>query len=275
MLKLGDSGDAVKVLQGGLNKFGALLLLDGDFGPLTSDAVLETKVVLGRPASADADERFQQTVARHPDPFPALTAAGVTFIARAEVSGPREYRRRYKNPVWPSTGSGITVGIGYDLQFVDREHLFGDWGEVVSDSVLERLAAVVGQVGSDALLAAVRDVEIPLPIAMSVFLTRTLPLYVEQTRSIYPQLDLLSASRRTSLVSLVYNRGSRLTDRDPVLQDRREMRAIRTLLRDNDLAAVSEELDSMARLWTLPGLVQRRHDEARLWRSGFEPLQLG
>jgi len=275
MLKLGDSGDAVKVLQGGLNKFGALLLMDGDFGPLTCDAVLETRIVLGQPVSADASEAFQQTVARHPDPFPALTAAGVTFIARAEVSGPREYRRRFTRPVWPSAGSGITVGIGYDLQFVDRQRLFDDWADVVPDSVFERLASVTGQTGSADALAALQDIEIPLAMAMSVFLTRTLPLCVEHTRAVYPQFDLLSAARRTALVSLVYNRGSRLTDRDPVLQERREMRAIRTLLRDNDLAAVSTELDSMARLWTLPGLIQRRHDEARLWRSGFEPLQLG
>lgn len=275
MLRLGDSGAAVKVLQGGLNKFGALLLLDGDFGPLTRDAVLESRVILGARVSPDADESFQQIVARHPDPFPALTAAGVTFIARAEVSGPREYRRRFKNPVWPSAGSGITVGIGYDLQFVDAQRLRADWGDSVPTTVIDRLAAVVGQTGSNDLLAAVRDIEIPLPIAMSVFLNRTLPQYVEQTRAIYPQLDVVSAPRRTALVSLVYNRGSRLTDRDPVLQERLEMRAIRILLQDGELGAVASEFDSMARLWTLPGLIQRRHDEARLWRSGFAPLQLG
>ena len=275
MLRLGDSGAAVKVLQGGLNKFGALLLLDGDFGPLTRDAVLETRVALGARVSPDADEGLQQIVARHPDPFPALTAAGVTFIARAEVSGPREYRRRFKNPVWPSAGSGITVGIGYDLQFVDTQRLRADWGDSIPTTIIERLADVLGQPGSNDLLAAVRDIEIPLPMAMSVFLNRTLPLYVEQTRAIYPQLDVVSASRRTALVSLVYNRGSRLTDRDPVLQERLEMRAIRTLLQDGELGAVATEFDSMARLWTLPGLIQRRHDEARLWRSGFAPLQLG
>src|SRR5687767_12527398 len=82
MLKLGDSGETVKVLQGSLNKFGAILLLDGDFGPMTCDAILETRAVLQQPPSADADDEFQQAIARHPDPFPPLTAAGVTFIAR-------------------------------------------------------------------------------------------------------------------------------------------------------------------------------------------------
>jgi hypothetical protein len=275
MLKLGDSGEPVKVLQGSLNKFGAILLLDGDFGPMTCDAILDTRAVLQQPPSTEADDEFQQAIARHPDPFPPLTAAGVTFVARAEVSGPREYRRRYKRPAWPSISSGITIGIGYDLQFVDRDRLRADWEDLIPQSAIELLAGVVGRPGSEDLLEAVRSVEIPLPLAMSVFLDRTLPLYVEQTRSIYPELDLLSPPRRTALVSLVYNRGARLADRDPVRQERREMRTIRNLLRSGDFDAVGAELDSMARLWTLPGLVQRRHDEAKLWRAGFPALQLG
>src|SRR4051812_37107457 len=129
LLRPGDSGGAVKPLQRALNKFGALLLIDGDFGPVTCDAVMEASAALGQTPSRNADDAFQDAVIAHPDPFPILTAAGVTFIARAEVSGPREYRRRYKNPVWPSAGSGITIGIGYDLQFVDRERLTLDWKE--------------------------------------------------------------------------------------------------------------------------------------------------
>jgi GH24 family phage-related lysozyme (muramidase) len=54
------------------------------------------------------------------------------------------------------------------------------------------------------------------------------------------------------------------------------MRAIKALLGVGGFEAVSEQFDSMARLWEgrLPGLVKRRHDEARLWRSGFAALQL-
>lgn len=273
-LKLGDSGDAVKALQSGMNKFGAILLLDGDYGPLTRDAVLETCVTMGRPPSPEADDEIQQAVAAHPDPFPTLTAAGVTFIARAEVSGPREYRRRYKNPVWPSAESGITIGIGYDLRFVNRLGLEADWGGRLPASAIDQLAGVVGKRGSNELLAGVRSVDIPLPVAMSVFLERTLPAFVAETRVAYPQLDALAPARRTALVSLVYNRGARLTDRDPIRQERREMRNIRDLLAVGDLTRVAAQLESMERLWTLPGLIQRRHDEARLWRSGFEALQL-
>ena len=54
------------------------------------------------------------------------------------------------------------------------------------------------------------------------------------------------------------------------------MRVIKDLLGAGDFDAVSPQFDSMARLWEgrLPGLVKRRHDEARLWRSGFAALQL-
>ena len=184
---------------------------------------------MGRPASDEASDEIQQAIAAHPDPFPALTAAGVTFIARAEVSGPREYRRRYKNPVWPSAQSGITIGIGYDLRFVHRLAFESDWGGRIPDSAIERLARALGTRGSEELLASVRTIDIPLPVAMSVFLERTLPEFVADTRGAYPQFGTLSPACRTALVSLVYNRGPLLIDRDPLRQERREMRAIRDL----------------------------------------------
>ncbi len=96
-------------------------------------------------------------------------------------------------------------------------------------------------------------------------------------RKIYPQVDALSPARQTALVSLVYNRGARLTDKDPVAQDRREMRAIRDLLAANSVDAVAGEFESMTRLWDpqkVAGLIQRRRDEATLWRDGFSALQL-
>jgi GH24 family phage-related lysozyme (muramidase) len=108
-------------------------------------------------------------------------------------------------------------------------------------------------------------------------MTSTLPRVFAQTRSAYPSVDSLTPARRTALVSLVYNRGPRLSDRDAVRQDRREMRAIRDLLAAGDEAAVADQFDEMARLWNpaeLSRLVERRHNEARLWRSGFASLLL-
>ena len=107
---------------------------------------------------------------------------------------------------------------------------------------------------------------------MAVYIGRTLRQNLDLTRSIYPEVDALTPARRTALVSLVYNRGTSLKDNDPT---RQEMREIRDLLAGGRLDAVPDRIDAMARLWPdLPGLIARRHDEARLWRSGFTALQL-
>lgn len=277
ILRQGDTGSAVKTLQRGLNRLGAMMLVDGDFGPQTGLAVDDARVVLGLAPSPDADDELQAAVAAVSDPFPLLTAAGVTFIARAEVTSSREYRRRYKHPIWPSAGSGITIGIGYDLSVVTAAELHEDWDPLLPIGAIDLLAKVTGRVGSAHALAQVEHVEVPLPAALTAFIQGSLPEYTTQTRSIYPELDTLSCARRSALVSLVYNRGWRLADRNPDTEDRREMREIKALLQGGAFDAVADQFDSMARLWNrqnLGGVVQRRHDEARLWRSGFSALQL-
>lgn len=274
LLRPGDAGEAVKGLQRGLNKLGSILLVDGDFGPATRDAVVDARGSLNLPGPAEADDALQQALAALPDPFPPLGTPGITFIARAEVSGPREYRRRYQNPVWPSAKSGITIGIGYDLQFFEPDQFRADWQAYLPAAAIEALCQVLGTRGSPDRLAQVRGVNIPLPAAMSVFLRRTLPRYLQKTRSIYPQIDTLPPARRTALVSLVYNRGTRLTDSEPLREERREIRTIQALLAADNQDGVAEQFESMVRLWEEPGLIQRRRDEARLWRAGFAALQL-
>ena len=277
LLKQGDSGVEVKGLQRGLNRLGSLLLVDGSFGPGTRDAVADGRVALGHPGPPEADDAFQQELAALPDPFPPLTASGVTFIARAEVSSPAQYRLKYRNPIWPGGASGITIGIGYDLRFVDRARLAADWGDRLSAETIEQLGGCLGKLGSADLLGPVRGLEVGLLDAVTVFLQRLLPQYLDSTRSIYPQVDDLAAARRTALVSLVYNRGARLTDSSFKKNDRREMRKIQSLLKAGDFDAVAEQFDSMTRLWDSakqPGLIKRRQDEASLWRDGFAALVL-
>ena len=280
VLRTGDAGDAVKALQRDLNKLGSMLLIDGQFGTGTSQAIVEGRQALALPGPPEADDAFQAAVAATPDPIPPLTAAGLTFIARAEVSSASAYRKKYQTPCLPPPPSGITIGIGYDCQFVSRAQLEADWAGALPPAAVEQLAAVIGQVGSPDLLALVNGVVVPLVAAMTVFATRSLPAYLEKTRSIYPQVDDVPAARRTALVSLVYNRGTRLTDKDDVRQDRLEMRAIRDRLTSGDpaqIAAVADQFIAMTRLWDpakAPGLIQRRRDEATLWREGFAALQL-
>lgn len=277
VLRQGASGDPVKQLQRGLNRFGSMLLVDGDYGKGTREAIEHVREALGQPGPADeVDDTFQTAVANAPDPFPALTAAGTTFVARAEVSDANSYRRRFQMPCLPPK-SGITIGIGYDCAFVTPGELRADWGSVLPSAVVERLISVSGRHGTDAMLEQVKDVIVPLHAAMNVFTKRTLGLFLERTRQIYPQVDALNPAQRTALVSLVYNRGNRLRDEDPVRQERREMRTIRDLLASGRVDDVAEQFEVMTRLWDpakVGGLIVRRRNEAKLWKEGFAALQL-
>lgn len=277
ILRRDSAGPEVKILQRHLNKLGSMLLVDGHFGGGTETAISEARTTLSIPGPPEADDALQAAVAALPDPFPLLTAAGVTFIARLEVSDATGYRRKYQQPCWPGKKSGITIGIGYDCAFVSPKDLRADWSACLPPDAIERLSRVVKQVGSNELLEQVNGVVVPLSAAMKVFTGTSLPKYVGDTRKIYPQLDEVSPARRTALVSLVYNRGNGLTDRNSVVQERREMRNIRDLLAAGRADAVAAEFDAMARLWdpaTEKGLIQRRRDEATLWRAGFPALQL-
>ena len=274
ILRSGDSGDAVKGLQRGLNRLGSMLLVDGDFGPGTRNAVVNARVRLAVPGPPEADDAFQAAGAAGPDPFPPLTAAGVTFIAREEVSDAMSYQQRFQQPICPPAPSGVTIGIGYDCRFVNRQELEADWGTVLPRQALDGLSGVLGKEGSTTLLSTVSGVVVPLLAAMQVFATRSLPKYLAQTRSIYPQVNnpAINSAQRTALVSLVYNRGTDLTG------DRRaEMRTIRDLLASGRMDEVPDQFDSMVRLWDpakAGGLIRRRRSEAKLWRSGFRALQL-
>jgi peptidoglycan hydrolase-like protein with peptidoglycan-binding domain len=273
VLRQGSQGEDVKALQRGLNKLGELVLVDGDFGSGTARAVSAARATLGMPGPPVADDAFQAAVQAFPDPFPPITAAGMTFIAREEVSDGTTYRRRFQRPCLPPPPSGITIGIGYDCRFVDRAQLEADWQGVLSPEAIALLQPALGIPGTLALCNQSATVSITLGDAMRVFATRSLPKYFEMTRRIYPAIgdQTLNAAQRTALVSLVYNRGADLEgDR------RREMRTIQTLLLNGQLDDVAAQFESMTRLWrdVAPGLVRRRRAEARLWRSGFRALQL-
>jgi peptidoglycan hydrolase-like protein with peptidoglycan-binding domain len=74
VFRQGDAGDRVKELQRGLNKLGALLLVDGGFGNATREAVAEARALLNKPGPPDeADDDLQTAISVRPDPFPLLT----------------------------------------------------------------------------------------------------------------------------------------------------------------------------------------------------------
>ena len=268
------------MLQRGLNRLGCMLVVDGHYGQSTRDAVITARQALDCPGPPDeADSKVQELLAALPELSAQLTSAGATFIARAEVTSASEYRRVHQRPTWPSATSGVTIGIGYDLQFVTPDELRADWSDCLPADVLSRLSACTRKVGAQPLIDQLNDVTVPLFHAVTVFARRSLPKYWKLASGIYPQIaaDGFPPAMRTALVSLVYNRGDRLSDRNPVLQERREMRSIQQRLAAGDVNGVADDLVAMTRLWEgqgLGGLIQRRRDEAALWRSGFAAVNL-
>jgi len=92
-----------------------------------------------------------------------------------------------------------------------------------------------------------------------------------RTRRAFPGFDVLPLDVQGALVSLVYNRGTRMTD-SPGTNDRREMRAIRDLVAGGMVAGIAEQLRLMKRLWVgkgLDGLLRRRDAEAALVESAI------
>jgi len=55
VLRSGDKGDPVRMLQRDLNKLGYMLLVDGDFGNATSNAIISARQQLGCPGGPEAD----------------------------------------------------------------------------------------------------------------------------------------------------------------------------------------------------------------------------
>ena len=258
-------GADVERLQGLLNKAGALLTVDGDFGPGTERAVKEAQKLAGQPASGVADDALWFWLQAQPEPSPVMPVEAVTFLVAEEVGGRAFYDRHAAFPHFPGEASGVTIGIGYDLRFHDAAELERDWGAVLSREAMARLKVHVGKKGSKAAVDALRSIQIPFPAAWKVFTAESLPKYVDKTRKAFPGFDGLPPLARGALVSLVYNRGASM-DGDK----RREMRAIRDHIAAGRFDAVPAEFESMKRLWPgNRGLRTRREKEAALWRKGF------
>lgn len=197
-----------------------------------------------------------------------VSKKGLDLIVESEISGEARYNAKYKNPIWPKSGSGITIGIGYDLGFETAAKIEKDWKDYLSAADLAKLKAVAGIMGTaarDALknnVGGIKSVSIPYDKAKEVFYVNSMPSYAKQTKSIYPDVAALPPDAQAALLSIVYNRGASLKG------DRRvEMKNIVALVSARDLAGIAAQIRSMKRLWTTPdtkGLVIRREKEAVL-----------
>lgn len=281
-LKRNDQGAQVRRLQSLLNRVGAMLAVDGEFGSGTERGVRYAQEVAGQPATGSADRQLWQWLEARPEPYPPLPADGVAFIAREETGGLAYYESQTRWPHYPGQASGITIGVGYDLRYKTEDAFRELWGPLLPGDFVEELARDLAKPGSKERAKELKNlgIEVPFKAAWVVFVQKTLPQFFADTASIYPSLPRLPDLCRAVLVSIVFNRGASLEG-----SRRREMRAIGDILQHADdpsldrqerktiLLAIEDQIISMKRLWSpTSGLVKRRQSEANLWRAGVASL---
>lgn len=227
------------------------------------------------PDTLTAIEAALPDFAAHPAPQSAssvglglrLSKPGIAAIVRYEIGSDAYYQRYLRKPHWPGGDSGITIGIGYDLGYQTASKFHADWGELLPDRSLERLGRVVGKKGRAAkrVMDEVDDISISLNRARQVFTETNLPDYAKKTKRAYPGIEQLYPDAQSALVSLVFNRGTKMSG-----SSRREMAAIKDQVANQDYEGIATSLELMKRLWegrNLTGLLKRRDAEAKMVRE--------
>ena len=200
-----------------------------------------------------------------------LSKKSLDLILEFEVGGGENYYNKFlKNPSWPGEQSGVTIGVGYDLGYVNKAEFTNDWKEL-NQKDFDRLYKVVGIKGIAAkdLTRGLKDISIPWDLSLKVFMNKTVTKFYNLTRETFPNFDNLPEDAKGGLVSLVFNRGNALEgDR------RREMKLIRDGMKlvsvydQKALTFIANQIRSMKRIWLggsiEKGMIRRRDAEAKL-----------
>jgi hypothetical protein len=200
-----------------------------------------------------------------------LSKKSLDLILEFEVGGGENYYNKFlKNPSWPGEQSGVTIGVGYDLGYVNKTEFTNDWKEL-NQKDFDRLYKVVGIKGIAAkdLIRGLKDIIIPWELSLKVFNNKTVTKFYNLTQQTFPNFDNLPEDAKGGLVSLVFNRGAALEgDR------RREMKLIRDGMKlvstydQKALTFIANQIRNMKRIWVggsiEKGMSRRRDAEAKL-----------
>ena len=200
-----------------------------------------------------------------------LSKKSLDLILEFEVGGGESYYNKFlKNPTWPEGQSGVTIGVGYDLGYVNKAEFSEDWKDLPKE-IFDRLYKVVGIKGYNAknLIRGLKDITIPWDLALKVFNNKTVTKFWNLTKETFPNFDNLPEDAKGGLVSLVFNRGNALEgDR------RREMKLIRDGMKlvsnfdQKALTFIANQIRNMKRIWIggsiEKGMSRRRDAEAKL-----------
>lgn len=211
-----------------------------------------------------------------------LNDKSLKLIFDFEVGGGEAYYNKFlKNPTWPGEQSGVTIGVGYDVGYVNKTEFSNDWKNLPKE-VFDRIYRVVGIKGFQAkeLARRLKDIVIPWDLSVEVFMNKTVKKFYNLTRDTFPNFDKLPENAKGGLVSLVFNRGSALEgDR------RKEMKAIRDIMirtqnfDEKVLYQIAEQVRKMKRIWIggaiEKGMSRRRDAEASLIENALNSVQKG
>lgn len=197
----------------------------------------------------------------------SVSKKGIDLILFHEISSKTYYQKKLSRPIWPGGGSGVTIGIGYDLGYNTPNQIQKDWAGQLPPSDIEALTSVSGKKGKAAktILDRVSQISVPLGSAQHVFYSTTLYRYGAKARTAYPGVENLFPDAQGALLSLVYNRGTAMAG-----PRRKEMAAIVPLVAAQNYSGIADQITAMKRLWInkgLDGLLKRRNQEAILVRQ--------
>jgi len=200
-----------------------------------------------------------------------LSKKSLDLILEFEVGGGENYYNKFlKNPTWPEGQSGVTIGVGYDLGYVNKAEFSEDWKDLPKE-VFDRLYKVVGIKGYNAknLVRGLKDISIPWDLALKVFNNKTVTKFWNLTKQTFPNFDNLPEDAKGGLVSLVFNRGNALEgDRRREMKLIRDGMAITTTFDQKALSFIANQIRNMKRIWIggsiEKGMSRRRDAEANL-----------
>lgn len=211
-----------------------------------------------------------------------ICKAAIDLMVQEEVGAEYPGDTRYYNkflihPTWPGGDSGVTIGIGYDLGYASAAQIKADWGDKVNGNHLVQLisaAGFKGQMAKKQIGPLMRQVTIPYDVALQVFISRSIPAAYKQALEVYPGLDKLNADTIGAIVSLVYNRGNKLTG-----PNREGMAALVSLIEKADYMGIAQTIEDMKHIWeggtkSDDGLIERRVLEANLVRKSISDIAM-
>jgi len=200
-----------------------------------------------------------------------LSKKSLDLILEFEVGGGENYYNKFlKNPTWPEGQSGVTIGVGYDLGYVNKAEFSEDWKDLPKE-IFDRLYKVVGIKGYNAknLVRGLKDINIPWDLALKVFNNKTVTKFWNLTKETFPNFNNLPEDAKGGLVSLVFNRGNALEgDRRREMKLIRDGMAITTTFDQKALSFIANQIRNMKRIWIggsiEKGMSRRRDAEANL-----------